>query len=51
MIAIWKTFDKDDNPEWLTWADIVAYAQKMNIEIESVLPRYIEYFRINRKED
>jgi hypothetical protein len=51
MIAIWKTFDKDDKPEWLTWADIVTYAQKMGIEIESVLPRYIEYFRINRKED
>ena len=51
MIALWKTFDKDDKPEWLTWADIVTYAQKMGVEIESVLPRYIEYFRKNREDD
>ena len=51
MIALWKTFDKDDKPEWLTWADIVEYAQRMNIKIESALPRYIEYFRKNREDD
>lgn len=51
MIAIWKTFDKDDKPEWLTWADIVEYTQRMDIEIESALPRYIEYFRKNREDD
>lgn len=51
MIALWKTFDKDDKPEWLTWADIVEYAQRMDIKIESALPRYIEYFRKNREDD
>lgn len=51
MIALWKTFDKDNKPEWLTWADIVEYAQRMDIKIESALPRYIEYFRKNREDD
>jgi hypothetical protein len=51
VIALWKTFDKDDKPEWLTWADIVEYAQRMDIKIESALPRYIEYFRKNREDD
>lgn len=51
MMALWKTFDKDDKPEWLTWADIVEYTQKMGIKIESALPHYIEYFRKNREDD
>lgn len=51
MIALWKTFDPEDRPKWLTWADIIGYANKMGLKTESVLPKYIAYFRKNREDD
>lgn len=51
MVALWKTFDPEDSPEWLTWADIISYANKMGIKTESVLPNYVTYFRKNRRDD
>ena len=51
MIVLWKTFEPDDRPEWLTWGDIISYANKMGIKTESVLPRYIHYFRKNREDE
>lgn len=50
MVALWKTFDKDDRPEWLTWGDIVYYALKMNVRFDTRL-NYVMYFRKNREED
>ena len=29
MKALWSTFPEKDKPEWLTWADILEYEQKM----------------------
>ena len=29
MVTLWKTFDPEDSPEWLTWGDLVYYALKM----------------------
>lgn len=31
MIALWKTFDDDEKPEWLTWGDLIYYALKMGV--------------------
>lgn len=50
MAAIWKTFDKDDRPEWLTWGDIVYYAIKMGVRFYTA-PNYVMYFRKNREDD
>lgn len=29
MKALWKTFPKEDTPEWLTWEDILEYEKRM----------------------
>lgn len=29
MKALWKTFEPDDTPEWLTWEDILEFERKM----------------------
>lgn len=50
MAAIWKTFDIDDRPEWLTWGDIVYYALKMGVRFYTA-PGYSMYFRKNREDD
>lgn len=50
MVALWKTFDSDDRPEWLTWGDIVYYALKFEVKIDTA-PDYVMYFRKNREDD
>lgn len=50
MVALWKTFDPDDRPEWLTWGDIVYYALKMEVEIDTDYD-YVMYFRKNREDE
>lgn len=51
MIALWKSFEPEDRPEWMTWADIISYANKMGLKTESVLPNYISYFRKGREDE
>lgn len=29
MKAIWKTFEPDDTPEWLTWDDILEFERRL----------------------
>ena len=29
MKALWKTFEPEDTPEWLTWEDILEFERKM----------------------
>lgn len=50
MVALWKTFDPDDRPEWLTWGDIVYYALKMGVKFNTA-PNYVMYFHKNREDD
>ena len=50
MVALWRTFDPDDRPEWLTWGDIVYYALKMEVEIDTDY-NYVMYFRKNREDE
>ena len=50
MVALWKTFNPDDRPEWLTWGDIVYYALKMGVKFDT-RPDYVMYFRKNREDD
>lgn len=50
MVDLWKSFDPDDKPEWLTWGDIVFYALKMGVRFDT-RPDYIMYFRKNREDD
>ena len=50
MVALWKTFEPDDRPEWLTWGDIVYYALKMEVEIDTDYD-YVMYFRKNREDE
>ena len=50
MVALWKTFDPDDRPEWLTWGDIVYYALKMGVKFDT-RPDYVMYFRKNREDE
>lgn len=51
MIALWKTFDPDDRPEWLTWNDITNYANRFGVEIKIELVSPVHYFRKNREDD
>lgn len=51
MIALWKSFDPEDRPEWMTWGDIIGYANKMGLKTESVIPNYVTYFRKNREDE
>ena len=48
MIAIWNTFEPEDSPEWLTWDELMDYAQKMGVKFafEPVM-----YFRKNREDE
>lgn len=32
MKAIWKTFPKENTPEWLTWEDILEYARRFGVD-------------------
>ena len=50
MVALWNTFGPDDRPEWLTWGDIVYYALKMEVEIDTDYD-YVMYFRKNREDE
>ena len=50
MIALWKTFEPDDSPEWLTWDELIDYARKMDVKFAPGLEA-VAYFRINREED
>ena len=34
MKALWNTFDPDDKPEWLTWNELMGYAERMGVEFE-----------------
>ena len=34
MKALWNTFDPDDKPEWLTWNELMDYAERMGVEFE-----------------
>ena len=36
MVALWETFEPDDKPEWLTWADLLEYAYKMRVSIKEL---------------
>ena len=48
MVALWNTFEPEDNPEWLTWDELMDYAQKMGVDIG---PGVVMYFRKNREDD
>lgn len=50
MAAIWKSFERDERPEWFSWGDIVYYAIKMGVRFYTGL-NYTMYFRKNREED
>lgn len=50
MIALWNTFEPEDSPEWLTWDELMDYAQKMDVKFAQGLD-VIAYFRMNRRED
>ena len=50
MVALWKTFDPEDSPEWLTWDELNDYANKMGVEIKVELTP-LHYFRKNREGD
>ena len=50
MVALWKTFDPDNRPEWLTWGDIIYYALKMEVEFDTDYD-YVMYFRKNREDE
>ncbi len=50
MIALWNTFEPEDSPEWLTWDELLDYAQKMDVKFVPGLNQLM-YFRKNREED
>ena len=50
MIALWKTFEVEDRPEWLTWDDITNYANRFGVDIKIELTP-IHYFRKNREDE
>lgn len=33
MMDIWNSFPEEDKPEWLTWEQIVDYAQRMGVDV------------------
>lgn len=47
MKALWKTFEPDDTPEWLTWEDILEFERRMGLGYEGP----VVYFRKNREDD
>ena len=50
MIALWNTFDLEDKPEWLTWGELMGYAQKMGVDIPR-MSEMVMYFRKNREDE
>ena len=50
MVALWKTFEVEDRPEWLTWDDITNYADRFGVEIKVELTP-VHYFRKNREDE
>lgn len=34
MKALWNSFPEEDKPEWLTWDELLDYAQKMSVKEE-----------------
>lgn len=50
MVALWKTFEPEDRPEWLTWDELCDYAQRMGVEIKVELTP-VHYFRKNREDE
>jgi hypothetical protein len=50
MVALWKTFEPEDKPEWLTWDELVQYAHEMGVDIKVELTP-VHYFRKNREDD
>lgn len=37
MVALWKTFEPEDRPEWLTMEQIIDYAKRMGVDINDLL--------------
>lgn len=50
MVALWKTFEPEDRPEWLTWDDIMNYAKRFGVDIVVELTP-VHYFRKNREDE
>lgn len=50
MVALWKTFNPEDSPEWLTWDDILEYARRFGVEIKVELTP-VHYFRKGREDE
>ena len=50
MVALWKTFEPEDIPEWLTWDDIMNYAKRFGVDIVVELVP-VHYFRKNREDE
>ena len=50
MVALWKSFDPEDRPEWLTWDDIIEYAKRFGVDIKVELTP-VHYFRKNREDE
>lgn len=50
MVALWKTFEPENRPEWLTWDDIMNYAKRFGVDITVELVP-VRYFRKNREDE
>ena len=50
MVALWKTFEPEDRPEWLTWDELFNYAKQMGVDITVELVP-VRYFRKNREDE
>ena len=50
MVALWKTFEPEDRPEWLTWDDIMSFAHRFGVDIKIELTP-VHYFRKNREDE
>ena len=51
MVFLWRTFTKDEKPEWLTWYELMKYAEKLGVENTFIGPGTVHYFRKNREDD
>lgn len=50
MVFLWRTFPKDEKPEWLTWYELMEYARKLGVE-NTFMGEPVMYFRKNREDD
>lgn len=50
MVFLWRTFSKDDKPEWLTWYELMEYAEKMGVK-NTFMGEPVIYFRKNREDE